>query len=125
MVSFSQCRKLDRMAQGRDYGDWDPGKISSYTSYSELALQNMLVFSLNVHSLLNKNDELEELFRRIGHPYVICFQEVWQGDLSLPDYYPMVKRERTSGRGGGVAMLIHKSCKLLKNVGKPIHRGTI
>ena len=31
------------MAQGRDYGDWDPGKIASYTTHSELARQNMLV----------------------------------------------------------------------------------
>ena len=110
------------MAQGRDYGDWDPGKISNYTTYSELALQNMLVFSLNIHSLQNKSDEVEELFRRIGYPYVICLQELWQGDLSLPDYYPMIKRERTSSRGGGVAMLIHKTCKF-KIMGSPFIEG--
>ena len=46
------------------------------------------------------------------HPYIICFQECWHGSLSLSDYHPIIKKDRQITEGGGVAMLIHKSCKV-------------
>ena len=99
------------MARGRDYGSWGPERIARYTTHNELAQKNMLLFSMNVNSLNNKTDQLVDLFRRIGYPYIICFQECKHGSLSLPDYHQMIKKDRQVREGGGVAMLVHKSCK--------------
>ena len=67
---------------------------------------------MNAQSLNNKNDQLRDLFSTIGNPYIICFQECWHGSLSLSDYHPIIKKDRQITEGGGVAMLIHKSCKV-------------
>lgn len=99
------------MARGRDYGSWGPERIARYTTHNELAQKNMLLFSMNVNSLNNKTDQLADLFRRIGYPYIICFQECKHGSLSLPNYHQMIKKDRQVREGGGVAMLVHKSCK--------------
>ena len=110
------------MAQDGDYGSWETERVARYTTHSELAHKCMLLFSLNTRSLRNKKDKLEELFRRIGEPYVICFQEIWHGDFTLPNYYPMIKCQRKNKEGGGVGMLVHQTCKF-KLLNSPFIEG--
>ncbi len=88
-------------------------------TYYELADTNNLNFDdsfllahLNVRSLFNKVGEVDAVINLLNFPKLLLLSETWltiDAPLLNIDSYYFISSPRMKGRGGGIAMYIHKS----------------
>ena len=84
-------------------------------SYDKKVVESDLVFmQLNVRGLLNKQDDLNNLFAKLKHKvHVIILSETWlttmnKDRIKMPGY-KLISSERVTKKGGGVGFLIDEN----------------
>ena len=84
-------------------------------SYDKKIVDSDLVFmQLNVRGLLNKQDDLNNLFAKLKHKvHVVILSETWltlmnKDRIKMPGY-KLISRERNNKKGGGVGFLIDEN----------------
>ena len=93
----------------------------------EKAGKEMLIIHMNCRSILNKEEELQNIVEDLD-PDIITLSETWLGDhipaqTCVPEGYKIIRKDRSEdfkqkygrNRGGGVAVIYKQNIKVEKN----------
>lgn len=115
---FIDNEQDDELFQDFNKSPYSEVKIGSrYVDFNTLTTNsssNISIMSLNIQSLQAKFNEFNDLINFLAttnkSPDVICLQETWNVSdpdiFSLDGYHPLISRNRSFHRGGGVGIYI-------------------